>query len=242
MDGLGHRRAQPVVRAGGGSQDAAHHAAAAALALPSGKLSAGRALWFGAALSAIGFFQLWAGANLLAALAGLFTLVSYLFLYTPLKQRTWWSTTVGAIPGAMPPVIGYAAAGGALTMESWALFAILFLWQFPHFYAIAWMYREDYERAGIRMLPVVEPDGRSTARQIVLFGSILVPVSLLPVMLNMSGTIYLAGAALLGLVFLASGIRLASDRTLAHARSVLLSSVLYLPLIYGLMLLDRPGL
>jgi heme o synthase len=210
--------------------------------LPAGKMSAARALWFGAALSAAGFIELWLGANLLAALFGLFTLVSYLFLYTPLKQRTWWSTTVGAIPGAMPPVIGYAASGGTLTLESWVLFAILFLWQFPHFYAIAWMYREDYERAGIRMLPVVEPDGRSTARQIVLFGSILIPVSLVPAMLGMSGTIYLAGAAVLGLAFLAAGVRLANDRTLAHARGVLLSSVLYLPLIYGLMLLDRPRL
>lgn len=210
--------------------------------LPAGRISAARALAFGAGLSAAGFFELWLGANLLSALIGLFTLASYLFLYTPLKQRTWWSTTVGAIPGAMPPVIGYAAAGGTLTMESWALFAILFTWQFPHFYAIAWMYREDYERAGIRMLPVVEPDGRSTSRQIVLFGSILIPVSLVPGLLGMSGSIYIAGAALLSLVFLASGLRLANQRSLAHARGVLLASVIYLPLIYGLMLFDRPGL
>ena len=210
--------------------------------LPSGKMTAERALAFGVVLSAAGFAELWLGANLLSALIGLFTLISYLFLYTPLKQRTWWSTTIGAIPGAMPPVIGYAAAAGTLTSETWALFAILFVWQFPHFYAIAWMYRQDYERAGIRMLPVVEPDGRSTARQIVLFGSILIPVSLAPSLLGMSGSIYLFGAALLSIAFLASGVRLAAQRSLEHARGVLLASVMYLPMIYGLMLFDRPGL
>ena len=210
--------------------------------LPSGRLLARNALAFGAALSVAGFVELWLGVNLLSAAIGAFTLASYLFLYTPMKQRTWWSTTVGAIPGAMPPMIGFAAAAGAITRESWVLFAILFLWQFPHFYAIAWMYREDYARAGIRMLPVVEPDGRSTARQIVLYGMALIPVSLIPGMLGMSGRVYLAGALLLGLWFLYSGVRVALERTVARARSVLVTSVLYLPLIYGLMLLDRPGL
>ena len=136
--------------------------------LPSGKLTSGRALAFGIALSIAGFVELWLGVNLLCALVGLFTLASYLFLYTPMKQRTWWSTTVGAIPGAMPPIIGFAAASGTVTADGWILGAILFLWQFPHFYSIAWMYKDDYARAGIQMLPVVEPDGRSTARQIVL--------------------------------------------------------------------------
>ena len=142
----------------------------------------------------------------------------------------------------MPPIIGYAAAAGGLTREAWVLFAILFLWQFPHFYSIAWMYKEDYARAGIRMLPVVEPDCRSTARQIVLYGLALIPVSLVPGMLGMSGRIYLIGALLLGLWFLYSGVRVALERTIARARHVLVASVLYLPLIYGLMLLDRPGL
>ena len=210
--------------------------------LPSGRLTAGRALAFGIALSVAGFVELWLGVNLLSGLIGAFTLASYLFLYTPMKQRTWWSTTVGAIPGAMPPMIGYAAAAGAITRESWVLFAILFLWQFPHFYSIAWMYKEDYARAGIRMLPVVEPDCRSTARQIVLYGIALIPVSLVPGMLGMTGRIYLIGALILGLVYLYSGVRVALDRTLVRARAVLLTSVLYLPLIYGLMLLDRPGL
>jgi protoheme IX farnesyltransferase len=207
--------------------------------LPSGRISSGGALAFGVALSLAGFLELWLGANLLSGLIGAFTLASYLFVYTPMKQRTWWSTTVGAVPGAMPPMIGYAAAAGALTLESWVLFAILFLWQFPHFYSIAWMYKEDYARAGIRMLPVVEPDCRSTARQIVLYGLALLPVSLVPGIVGMSGRIYLAGALLLGLWFLYSGIRVALDRTTVRARQVLLTSVLYLPLIYGLMLVDK---
>lgn len=210
--------------------------------LPAGRLEEGPALGFGIGLAMAGFLELWLCVNLLAGMVGVFTLASYLFLYTPLKRRTWWSTTIGAIPGAMPPVIGYAAAAGTLTREAWALAAILFVWQFPHFYAIAWMYKEDYARAGIQMLPVVEPDCRSTARQIVLFGIALIPVSLIPVAFGMSGAIYLAGALALGLTFLYSGVRVAFDRTRVRARGVLLASVIYLPLIYGLMLLDRPGL
>jgi len=210
--------------------------------IPAGRITPPRALAFGVALSFAGFLDLWLGVNLLAALLGLFTLLSYLFLYTPLKSRSWLSTTIGAFPGAMPPMIGFAAAHGSITSEAWVLFAILFLWQFPHFYSIAWMYREDYARAGIRMLPVVEPDGRSTARQIVLYGLALIPVSLAPSVLGMSGRIYLIGALALGLYFLYSGVRVALDRTILRARNVLMVSVFYLPLIYGLMLLDRPGL
>jgi protoheme IX farnesyltransferase len=210
--------------------------------LPAGRLSANRALVFGAALSLLGFVELWLGVNRLTGYIGAFTLASYLFCYTPLKQRTWWSTTVGAIPGALPPVIGYAAAAGTLTREAAVLGAILFLWQFPHFYAIAWMYKDDYARAGIRMLPVVEPDCRFTARQIVLYGMALIPVSLTPALIGMSGMVYGVGALLLGLWFLYSGVRVALERTLSRARGVLVTSVLYLPLIYGLMLLDRPGL
>jgi heme o synthase len=210
--------------------------------LPLGLLTPGRALAFGIALSVAGFMELWLGVNLLSGLIGAFTLSMYLFLYTPLKRRTWWSTTVGAIPGAMPPMIGYAAAAGVVRPDAWILAAILFLWQFPHFYAIAWMYKEDYAKAGIRMLPVVEPDCRSTARQMVLYGIALIPVSLLPVAFGMSGNIYLAGALGLGLWFLYSGVRVAIERSVARARGVLMASVLYLPLIYGLMLFDRPGL
>ena len=149
----------------------------------------------------IGFVELWLGANALTALLGLFTLASYLFIYTPLKQHSPHSTTIGAIPGAMPPLIGYAAASGRLTWEAWALFAILLVWQFPHFYAIAWMYREDYARAGIRMLPVVEPDGKSTARQILLYSLALIPISLLPKFLSMAGNVYLVGRHRAGSVF-----------------------------------------
>jgi protoheme IX farnesyltransferase len=210
--------------------------------LPSGRVSANGALAFGIALSVAGFVELWLGANLLTGLIGVFTLTSYLFLYTPLKQRTWWSTTIGAIPGAMPPLIGFAAAAGLINREALALGAILFVWQFPHFYSIAWMYKEDYARAGIRMLPVVEPDCRSTARQIVLFGLALIPVSMAPGILGMSGRVYLVGALLLGLWFLYSGVRVALERTPVRARGVLMTSVIYLPLIYGLLLLDRPGL
>jgi heme o synthase len=210
--------------------------------IPSGRLSARRAFWFGVALSIGGFFDLWLGANLLAGLLGLFTLVSYLFVYTPLKQRSPHSTTIGAIPGAMPPLIGFAAAAGTLNPLAWILYGILFLWQFPHFYAIAWMYREDYARAGIRMLPVVEPDGESTARRIVLFSLALVPVSLLPRFFGSAGNVYLAGALALGLLFVLAGARAAFDRTRPRARQVLLASVVYLPLLYGLLVLDRPGL
>ena len=208
--------------------------------LPSGRITANRALWFAIAISCAGFIELTLAVNVLTGLLGLFTLASYLFIYTPLKQRSPHSTTLGAIPGAMPPLIGYAAASGTLTWEAWALFAILFIWQFPHFYAIAWMYREDYARAGIRMLPVVEPDGASTARQILIYMLVLLPISLLPKFLAMVGNFYLFGACALGLLFLWSGVRISLDRSRPRARAVLLSSVVYLPVLYGLMLLDRP--
>jgi heme o synthase len=210
--------------------------------IPSGRLSASRGLAFGILLSVAGFAELAAGLNLLTGLLGLATLIAYLFAYTPLKQRTHLSTLVGAFPGAMPPVIGYAAARGQLTAEAGVLFLILFLWQFPHFLSIAWMYREDYARAGIVMLPVVQPSGEGTARQIVLYSLALIPASLAPSLLGMSGKIYLVGALVLGLAYLYSGVRVAVDRTVLRARHVLMTSVVYLPLIYGLMLLDRPGL
>jgi protoheme IX farnesyltransferase len=206
--------------------------------LPGGRLKPRNALIFAVLISVAGFVELFAGVNALAAWLGLFTLASYLFIYTPLKQRSPHSTTIGAIPGAMPPLIGYAAASGTLTWEAWILFAILFLWQFPHFYAIAWMYREDYERAGIRMLPVVEPDGESTARRILLYSLVLIPISLVPKFLSMTGNWYLFGALAIGLMFLYAGIRVSFDRTRQQARRVLLASVIYLPVLYGLMLLD----
>jgi protoheme IX farnesyltransferase len=208
--------------------------------IPSGRITAVQALCFGVTLSIAGFIELWLGANLLTGMLGLFTMASYLGVYTPLKQRSPHSTTIGAIPGAMPPLIGYAAAAGTLTTEAWILYAILFLWQFPHFYAIAWMYRDDYAKAGIRMLPVVEPDGESTARRILFFSVLLIPISLLPKFTGDAGNIYLVGALALGFYFLYAGVRVAFDRTRLRARQVLLASVVYLPLLYGLLVLDRP--
>jgi len=210
--------------------------------IPSGRLTANRALWFGIGLVLAGFTELVFGVNPLTGILGALTMGSYLFLYTPLKQRSHLSTVIGALPGAMPPLMGYAASYGALNREAWTLFAILFVWQFPHFLAIAWIYRDDYARAGIRMLPVVEPDGMSTSRQIVLYASTLIPISLFPVLLGMSGKIYLVGSLLLGAWFLYTGVRVAFDRTNVRARQVLLASVIYLPLIYGLMVFDRPSL
>lgn len=204
--------------------------------LPSGKILPARALYFGIALSTLGFVELWLGCNLLTALLGLFTLASYLFLYTPLKRVSPHSTTIGAIPGAMPPLIGYAAAAGVLTLDAWALYAILFVWQFPHFYAIAWMYKDDYARAGIRMLPVVEPDCDSTARRILWTSLLMVPTSLLPFALSMAGNTYLAVAILMSAAFLYSAARLFQNRDAVHARGVLLTSVVYLPVLYGVLI------
>jgi protoheme IX farnesyltransferase len=206
--------------------------------IPAGAVTPAKAFWFGVALLAAGHLELALLVNGLAAAIGFLTVASYLLLYTPMKQRTWWSTTVGAFPGAMPPLIGFAAARGALTVEAWVLFAIIFLWQFPHFYAIAWMYREDYSRAGIRMLPVVEPDGVSTARHMVAFAALLIPASLLPSFLNMTGHWYLGGALVLGALFLRSAVAVARDRSTLKARGVLKASVMYLPLLYLALVLD----
>jgi protoheme IX farnesyltransferase len=206
--------------------------------IPSGRITPTKAFWFGVALEVVGSLELWLGVNALTSLLGVLTIVLYLFAYTPLKQKTWWSTTIGAFPGAIPPLIGFAAAANTLTPEAWALFGILFFWQFPHFYAIAWMYREDYSRAGIQMLPVVEPDGESTARQILIYSLLLIPISLLPKWLGMTGSLYMAGALVMGILFLYAGIRVTLDRTRVRARRVLLASVLYLPILYGLMVLD----
>jgi len=207
--------------------------------LPSGKLLPAEALWFGVTLTVAAELYLAAFVNPLTALLGLTVIAGYLFAYTPLKTRTTLSTMVGAFPGAVPPLIGWSAARGELSLESWVLFAILFLWQFPHFLAIAWMYREDYSRAGILMLPVVEPDGRITAQQIVVYTLMLLPVSLLPTVLGISGKIYFFGAIILGLLFLYSSIRAAFSLSRQQARRLLLASVLYLPLLFILMVFNR---
>jgi protoheme IX farnesyltransferase len=207
--------------------------------LPTGRLLPWEALAFGTGLTVFAEIYLAAVVNPLTAVLGLTVIAGYLFAYTPLKTRTSLSTMVGAFPGAVPPLIGWAAARGSVGLEAWVLFAILFLWQFPHFLAIAWMYREDYSRAGILMLPVVEPDGRVTAQQIVIYTVLLLPVSLLPVALGMSGRVYLYGAIFLGLLFLFSSVRAAFSRSRQEARRLLLASVIYLPLLFILMVLDR---
>jgi protoheme IX farnesyltransferase len=209
--------------------------------IPAGRMKRMDAFVFGALLSAAGFTDLWLGTNALAASLGLFTLLSYMLVYTPLKQHSPVCTTLGALPGAMPPLIGYSAASRGLDAGALALFLILFVWQFPHFYAIAWMYREDYARGGIRMLPVIEPDGESTARRIVACSILLIPISLLPRLLGMTGSFYSTAAVAGGLGLLYFGVRLGRDRTFARARQVLLASVLYLPMILAVMVIDRTG-
>jgi heme o synthase len=207
--------------------------------LPSHRLLPWEALLFGTALTIVAEIYLAVLVNPLTAILGLTVIAGYLFAYTPLKTRTSLSTMVGAFPGAVPPLIGWTAARGDISLEAWVLFAILFLWQFPHFLAIAWMYREDYGRAGILMLPVVEPEGRVTGQQIVIYTIMLIPVSLLPAFMGLSGRIYLYGAAVLGLLFLFSSIRAAISKSRQSARQLLLASVIYLPLLFILMVLNR---
>jgi len=207
--------------------------------LPSGKLMPWEALTFGVTLTVLAEIYLSVFVNPLTGLLGLTVIAGYLFAYTPLKTRTTLSTMVGAFPGAVPPLIGWAAARGDIGLEAWVLFAILFLWQFPHFLAIAWMYREDYGRAGILMLPVVEPDGRVTGQQIVVYTLMLLPVSLVPTVLGMAGKLYLYGAIVLGLLFLYSSVRAAFSKSRQEARRLLLASVIYLPLLFILMVINR---
>src|SRR5258706_2654916 len=207
--------------------------------LPSGRLFPFEALWFGVTLTLMAEAYLSLFVNVLTALLGLTVIAGYLFVYTPLKTRTSLSTALGAFPGAMPPLMGWTAARGEIDVAAWVLFAILFLWQFPHLLALAWMYREDYGRAGIRMLPVVEPEGGVTGQQIVAFTIMLIPVSLLPAVMGISGRVYLVSAIVLGLLFLASSVRAALSKSNQHARQLLLASVLYLPLLFGVMVLNR---
>ena len=207
--------------------------------MPDGRLQPAEAWRFGLALSALGLLQLGFGANVLAAAVALASLVTYISVYTPLKRRTSAATVIGAVPGALPPVIGWAAARGALTAEAAALFAIVFLWQVPHFFAIAWMCREDFKKAGFSFLPVIDPDGRRTALQIVLYASALLPVSLMPTLIGFTGSTYLVGAGLLGIGFAILSLRFAVSRTSRRARSLFLGSLAYLPLLWGLMIAER---
>ncbi len=204
--------------------------------LPAGRLGVGAATWFAITLGIVGLLELSVGANALAAGVACVTLVSYAAVYTPLKRRTSLATLIGGIPGGLPPMIGWAAANGSLSAGAWALFAIVFLWQMPHFLAIAWLCRGDYARAGLPMLPVVEPDGRSTSQQVVLYAAVLLPVSLAPTLIGLAGRVYFAGALALGAGFLALGLRFAMRRDNQAARRLFLGSISYLPLLLGLML------
>jgi protoheme IX farnesyltransferase len=179
------------------------------------------------------------GVNLLTSLIGAVTLSSYLFIYTPLKRVTTLNTVIGAVPGALPPLMGWTAARGEITVEGWALFAILFFWQLPHFLAIAWLYREEYAGAGFVMLPVVDPDGARTGRQAISHTLGLLPVSLCPFLFQQAGVVYLGGALVLGLGFIWFAVQFGRQLTRVSARRLFFASILYLPLLLGLMVLDK---
>lgn len=211
----------------------------AARPLPSGVLRPIEALVFGVALVAGGAAYLYFLSGWLAAALGAGSSVVYLLAYTPLKKRTVWATFVGAFPGAAPPMIGWAAASGRLDLGAWVLFAILFLWQFPHFQAIAWMYREDYARAGILMLPVVDREGKRTFRQITVAAAILVVISALPTAAGIAGRIYLVGAVVLSLALLRVCFWAAGEKTNARAKWLMHATVLHVPILFGLMVFDK---
>jgi protoheme IX farnesyltransferase len=187
----------------------------------------------------VGLGYLGLAVNWLTSLIGACSLLTYVCVYTPLKRVTWLNTAVGAIPGGLPPLMGWTAARGHLSTDGWALFGILAIWQLPHFMAIAWMYRDEYARAGFKMLPVMEPDGERTASQAVSHTLALVPVSLCPSLMNLTGPIYFIGALALGLVFIWAAVQFSRQLTLSRARRLFYVSILYLPLLLGLMVLDK---
>jgi protoheme IX farnesyltransferase len=207
--------------------------------LPDLRLQPRLAAGFGLAISVIGLLQLWMGVNALTAGVALLTLASYVLCYTPLKLRTSLSTIIGAVPGALPAVIGWVAATNTWSIEAWVLFGIVFVWQMPHFLAIAWMFRDDYTRAGIPLLPVLEPDGRSTGRQAVLYTAALLPTSLLPTLVGLAGAAYLTGALVLGLVLLWLAIEFAGTRSMPAARRLFAGTILYLPLLWVVLVGDH---
>ena len=207
--------------------------------LPSGVLKPRQALLYGIALSIAGALYLYFAAGTLAAGLGVVTCLGYLLAYTPLKKRTVWATFVGAFPGAIPPMIGWVAATGRLDLGAWLLFAILFFWQFPHFHAIAWMYREDYARAGILMLPVVDPEGSRTFRQILVTAAALVGVSLLPAIAGLTGVFYFFGALGLSVALLQVCVWAASAKTNTRAKWLMHATVAYIPLLLAFMVYDK---
>jgi len=207
--------------------------------LPRGRLGVTEGSWFGVTLAVAGLVELALGATLAASAVAAATLVSYVLVYTPLKTRTSLATIVGAVPGALPPVIGWAAATGDITLPAIVLFGIVFFWQMPHFLAIAWMYKDDYKSAGIPLLPVVEPDGRRTGRQALLYTATLWPVSLLPALVGLAGAPYSAVATSLGIVFIWLSVVFARHRSHDSARQLFLFSITYLPLLLGALVADR---
>jgi heme o synthase len=207
--------------------------------LPSGRMQPDTVLMLGGACGGFGLIYLALTVNLLTSLLGAITLASYVFVYTPLKRVTTLNTIVGAIPGALPPLMGWAAARGDISRSGWSLFAILFFWQLPHFLAIAWIYREQYRRAGYVMLPVVDPTGERTGRQAVSHTLGLLPVSLGPFLFQLAGPVYLCGALVLGLVFLWFAIQFSRQLTTRSARQLFFMSIIYLPLLLGLMVFDK---
>jgi len=207
--------------------------------LPSGRLQPVAVMLFGGACSVVGLICLALLVNPLTSVLGAVSLVSYLFIYTPLKRVTWLNTVVGAVPGALPPLMGWTAARGELSGGGWALFAILAFWQLPHFYAIAWIYRDEYARAGFRMLPQVDQDGQRTARQAISHTLALLPVGMLPFVFNLAGTVYLVGAMLLGMGLLTFAVLFAWQLTVARARQLFFASIVYLPLLLTLLVLDK---
>lgn len=207
--------------------------------LPSGQLQPLEALLFGVGLAVAGAADLWVSSGWLASMLGVITCLSYLLAYTPLKKRTVWATFVGAFPGAVPPMIGWAAATGSLDRGAWLLFGILFLWQFPHFHAIAWMYRDDYSRAGILMLPVVDRDGTRTFRQIILTAVALIAMSLLPSMLGLAGVLYFFGALVVSTALLQVCLWAASSKSNVRAKWLMHATVLHIPVLLGLMMYDK---
>jgi protoheme IX farnesyltransferase len=214
--------------------------------LPAGHLEPTTVMIFGGVCATAGLIYLALAVNLLTSVIGAVTLVSYLFIYTPLKRMTWLNTAVGAVPGALPPLMGWTAARGELSGEGWALFAILALWQMPHFMAIAWIYRDEYAKAGFKMLPVVDPDGCRTGEQAVSHALALLFVSLCPFVFKMAGDFYLVGALVLGAGYLwfafqfLRQLRFArAELTLVRARQLFLASIIYLPLLLAVMVLDK---
>lgn len=207
--------------------------------LPLGVIRPAEALAFGAGLVLIGGIYLALLTNWLSCALALLTTVLYLGVYTPLKKHTTWATAIGAFPGAIPPLVGWAAARGSLGEGAWLLFAILFLWQFPHFYAIAWMYREDYARAGIQMLPVVDRTGSATFAQIIFTAAALVPVSLLPSVIGLAGSTYFFGAFVIGLLLVEACVWASRTRSNVRAKWLMHATVAHIPLLLGLLMLDK---